>query len=272
MIDYNTLPVITKEDKPKTSCAKCVFKIEENDKQVGCRFNNRIDRFIEMPAGKVWQEKKDNKTYCLIDRLCTACVKDMPEVEDDVAFVRDKLKAQMSIIIFIDDDSTKEQILKTYLSAIDQEVAPSKVIISYNKSCGLTPQELYRLLNGQEFVKYKPNMVLVQHVIEKSWDEEFLTCAGKCDTPYFTFFEAGQQVPYNLIAQVDKLVNDDLVYFMSIKVPPSEGTICGTILLSKLFMRACRMQKTDPEYEEFDVHDVIYNMTSEENGVLTWNL
>lgn len=270
-IKHELLPKIEDIQKDKkitdfvrTSCQKCIFK--KGSPQTGCSYHNRLDKFIEkgVPVYAV-----DN--HCGIGTICNACTQKAPE--NPVEFVDKILEKQVDFII---NYGTIKDIVRTYESIVNQEVLPSRIIVLFN-SDEYTTYDLYIALSQPELEREGVKFYIVQPT-KSSWNAQIRMCIDKCKSPFFTIFQAGERVPYNLCHTVNYLVNRELAQFISIQSDLKfEGEIAsGTVLLRNLFNKLLKAQKEDNIERAFDIEEAYIVMTTpgeKENPelFLRWN-
>lgn len=275
MINHTLLPKAPDDLKIGTSCNKCIFKIASGDIQTGCRFNDRINKFLDVQDIDVYTtESEDGETHCIINSVCNACTQKVPDKhkDEDVEFVKDVISKQLEVIILMEENTTIEQLVKTYRSTINQELKPSRVIISYreNNDKSINPNLLYTVLQDPSVHVEGVRFFIVRSMPDISWDEHIISCVNKCETPFFALFEAGETVPYNLASTIDDLVNMQMMRFVSIAVPSEKKELSGAVVLTRLFRKVATIQRLNEKFE-LDVKSIIHDLTHTERS-LQWNI
>lgn len=268
MINHNLLPKLeTPEGIIKTSCRKCVFKTEVDNVQTGCRYHDRLTKFLDVDGVDVYSLESGDKTYCGITTLCTACTQKVPDdVEDDIKFIDEHLQNQVNLIIEMDKYTTIKEIVNTYQSAISQEIPPTRIVISYSDNPDINPQTIFVALSEPSLNRDGIRFVIVQSVRNTPYDDHMFSCIDKCTTPYFVCFKAGSDVPYNLGSTVDDLINKQMQKFIAICHKDGHGSV----YLTRLFKKAMRnIRETTGRYNFFGTEKMI---TENEEGVLQWNV
>lgn len=268
MINHDLLPKIedNPDAKPSTSCKKCLFSIKDGDTQIGCRYDDRISKFMDKDDVDVYSLTEDGQTFCIITSMCTACTQKVPEGEDDVEFIRGHLEKQLNLIIEMTEETSAKELVHTYETAINQQIPPDRIVISYNNHNSMNPQDVFMALSQPSLERKGIRFVIVQSIKGTSFDDHMLACVNKCTSPYFTTFRAGETVPYNFGETVDQLVNYQLAQFIAIKAPETSGNVC----LTKLFKKAMRVNRV--EDGKYDYYKALNMLTEHNDGVLQWNV
>lgn len=270
MINHILLPQIQDfpEVKPKTSCKKCIFNQSQNDVQVGCRYHERLDTFLDKSDVDVYSMTEDEQTFCVLSTLCTACTQKVPDdAIDDIEFVDKHLQKQLNVIIEINASTSMKDVLHTYETAINQSIPPERIIISYWENQYLHPQNLFVALSDPALERKGIRFVIVQSVKGTSYSEHLFSCVNKCTSPYFTTFNAGDTVPYNLGEIINDLVNRQMQKFICIRQKSYVSS--GIIMLTKLFKKIMRVSRR--EDGKWDYLSAVKTMANHEEGVLQWN-
>lgn len=114
----------------KTTCEKCIFKLEKDCDQYGC-YVGKLDKFLE--NGDATKEKN----YYTISRMCNSC-RDTPkssDLEEDAKLVNEENKTNFYL----------------FINCCDNDIIPQKTIESL-KSLEYTNLTVHFIFNSGKFV------------------------------------------------------------------------------------------------------------------------
>lgn len=188
-----------------TPCRNCVFAQYDGITQTGCKLG-RIKKFNEV-AEVVEATDNEKDFYIINGRKCNAfrdslskwaVVNKGRELEQ----IGTELRIKAAILVKVGPD-----IEKTIDSLINQQLQPVLVVFINNQH-SLTPAQLNAKLwnlieNKLTWRIFKPTSI-----VSDDYAIDLVVAGIKSD--YTTVLESGQELPFNFIANLDKIVNEDL--------------------------------------------------------------
>lgn len=213
----------------KTFCRKCCFAEWDGDKQVGCRFNNRLDIFKQRKEAELIE--KDDKTFYQINRFCNACIIEDTPIEDVENFIRPKI----DYIIVLGENETEEQLFSRVSEVICSDILPENLYIVVNND--IPVKDLY--IKYFNIVKdYDIKIIVTCPMVDFDDGTCFNMTANKCKGQYIAIFQCSHPIPCNLIDIVDNLINYKMEKLLVIK-PITE--FHGTVISKQMI----KLYKTD---------------------------
>jgi hypothetical protein len=180
----------------KTSCEKCIFKLQRNGDQFGC-YVGKLDKYIEKN-----EAVKENGNYT-INRLCNSC-RDTSKFSD--------LKKDANLV--------KEQNITNYyifINCCDNDIIPNNTIESLC-SLGYNNVTLHFLFNSGKFIdRYSSVNNLIGGNLkfrvsripkEETVDHTILSIINQIDKNYFIgFIDGGNELESNIFQDIDNKIN-----------------------------------------------------------------
>ena len=180
-------------------CNACVFKVTENELQVGCKVD-RLSKLINIGQAT----KEPGKSYYELSRFCN-----MYRTDDcDMDKARNQIKPLFGIVIFCSETDTLEDLNRTIESIlnIDYEQKRIKIVISI-----LTTKNLNDFVHITNVLKSKYRSVeLVVHLHEHNPLREKEVFLKILKATYFVKIRNGSEIKSDLFDMIDKKINDDL--------------------------------------------------------------
>lgn len=177
--------------KYKTSCEKCVFRINDSETQVGCSLG-RLPIFINR------EEANKEKDYYIIDRFCNTC-RDKDYTEESIL---KEVEISCTFIVYGMNDYwiTLKSILK-------QKVKPKAVFVvfddqkMFNKDKFKEFQEIYKNEEIQLIFKrwFEPTdyLRMIDEVVLRCKTQFYIPIKGNIDPNFIK--DLNQRINYDLI-------------------------------------------------------------------------
>ncbi len=135
-----------------TSCRDCIFAEYAGNEQEGCWFD-RIDRFEENGGEVVGLDDDDKRYFAIFGRYCNAhrtqeWGDDHPQSTwmDEVA---KEFRLRCSLVIYVDESSTVEQVSASLSSALTQKIVlPWSVVLVLNRTGD--PRDFVRMVRDMD--------------------------------------------------------------------------------------------------------------------------
>ena len=233
--------ILEQSDRPQTACRDCVFAQYDGNTQIGCKLG-KLD-LLKENGGVITEVYDDSKKeyYVISDRFCVFWRRPSWLNKDEVKrfgaeeTARKEVQARFAAIIYINDKSSLEDIEKTVISLINQNLQPRKLIVANNSP--LKPSKLVSL--GKDF---SVNLLFPKQGGESKtyWKIEqikedkasFSRCVDIAikgvsanEQNYYCSFVAGFQVPKDFIHKIDVALNDDMKRFLLLTAQGNNGQV-----------------------------------------------
>ncbi len=208
-----------------TSCKECVFATYREATQVGCSFQNRIEKYREL--GLVVEARDEEQEFFIVNgRHCNAFRRDEPKNWDENPQhkVREEIKLHIDVIVPFETGATTVDLLKTVRS-VQRQSLPFKRLYVVSNQDAVKPSALVSLLNthGTHIPWYVTNVqerhqdgsrVDTNRALSHAADKvEFATLVGekqKATRHFYVVVPPGGTLPEDLCQKLDELVNDKL--------------------------------------------------------------
>jgi hypothetical protein len=175
----------------RTSCEKCIFRINDREKQIGCSLD-RLSKFIDR------DEAIQEKDYYIINRFCNTC-RDKDYTEESIL---KEVEISCTFIVYGMNDYwiTLKSILK-------QKIKPKTVFVvfddqkMFNKEKFKEFQELYNnqdiLLIFKRWLEPTNYFKMVDEVVLKCNTQFYIPIKGNIDPNFIK--DLNQRINYDLI-------------------------------------------------------------------------
>lgn len=228
----------------RTLCQHCIFKIKENDIQIGCELN-RLDKY----------EKQFIDNHFVLDGYCNHLRNvywdkiDSPDKIDEV-----KKECEIKYGVIYHFDGNKELLLET-LKSIRGEFEPSDFVVCFDENINVSIAELYLYCQP-----HFNNICITQSIDdEKNFYNLYETAIQKVKSDYLYFIEPGEKIDKKCLSQLNYLVNVQVksVYL----IVSSSFTMC----YKKLFEKYSHL-----EYPMSKLHNAISENPKLKDTIITW--
>lgn len=216
----------------ETLCRDCVFAEYADNTQVGCVLN-QLDRLEQAGAEIVEAVDENEKEFFLIRNLFCRYWRDKnwlvhrPNLTVNALklVARDEMKIHYDVVILANDELAD---LQTTLDSLkNQAIHPKHItVLRYNDN-RLRPPEIIECLKTLENIRWRN-----QNLLSKDIGLDAVVNTGSQNSPIVAVFQAGFAVPSNFFAELDRLINDELLGFALIE-PNESGN--GLIISSHIF-------------------------------------
>lgn len=244
--------VTEQSEKPQTVCRDCSFSVYEGDTQTGCLLGN-IEKLAENGAEIVESYDETGREFNVInDRLCVFWRhpqwEEIPYVKKlgkEVA-AQEESSLRFSIMLYLDENSTIQQVSKTVTSIIEQDKPP--VGLHFMNKSMIKPSDLVK--EGARFTKTInkkfQDQGLSQYAFcaKRYWkvdqikdpESDIYRCLDLCIQSikpglctHYALFNSGYEIPANFISSINDFVNVEMKRFLVI-LPESgeDGLVAQT--------------------------------------------
>lgn len=203
----------------RTHCKGCVFKIEKDNVQTGCKLN-RLNVFLNNGT----EVECVDGSY-IIKKLCSACRDaEWAKDKDDIMHsVRLELEPRIDYIVICDDqDPNIDEIKRTIYSIEKQQVKPHSIIVSVRQKALQVYEELTAC-----GIKAKVTLSLLADYRDKTID----ACVRQCNGNFYTWIDSGKEIDQTWAYAVNLLINEKLENFVLIE---GNDTDFPPIIFSKM--------------------------------------
>lgn len=229
----------------RTSCEKCVFRINDSEKQTGCSLN-RLSKFINR------EEAIKEKDYYIINRFCNTC-RDKDYTEESIL---KEVEISCTFIVYGMNDYwiTLKSILK-------QKIKPKAVFIVFDD------QKMFNKEKFKEFQELYKNEDIA--LIFKRWFEptDYLKMIDevvlKCNTQFYIPIKG--QIDENFIKDLNQRINYDMI--------PTNAYFTQKSIFNSLI--ACSLHKlVNGNYERIIIEkleELLKDKPEKEKSTIVWS-
>lgn len=258
-----------------SSCDGCCFAVYKNTgdekQQTACELG-RIEKFKDRET-KMRLKKGADGEHFVIDRFCTCyrpdewlAVLDEKEKKNLTKVVREEICVNMGIIIFFDEHSDQEGLIRTIECFKQQTQHPRYVVVVNNR---VEYNEIIHELLIKSFPnKQKTNIHLVQCLDNETADFEKVDIAFQhALNGFYYVINAGEEVQNNFIEKFDSYINDELNQVVMVK---PEEKVAGLLIqasLHKLVNGSKTKMNDDESMNRENVVQRVVNMAIKNGGI-----
>lgn len=235
MIETN-LPVIN--DRCHTTCSDCIFAVYDEDTQVGCNFNDRVEKYKEKSC-LIEAEDNEKKFFIINNRFClakrthhwknkvdkvlsTTRTDNELEVYDNETYttlVRTELEISYDYVIYVGSSLDTDNIEKTLINVVSQPILPKNIVIINNVN--LAYGEICKSL-AMKIVSSQSKWQIRNICEDADRARAIHTTVRTLTNKLFALVTAGYILPTGFIQDLDKQINDEILDFCAIR-PDKDG-------------------------------------------------
>ena len=203
-----------------TSCEDCVFATWNDNKQVGCTLD-KLNKLEANGAELKYEDNGERSYYKIFKVACKTCRNkkwgsENPK-KDWESLVNKQVEIQCDFLVYVDMESTLEEIENTLKSISKQIILPKKVIVIV--------EYLYDNSSIEEIV----GLMIDKLPPEVSWHlEEMKSTTDPIDESlkaskslYYAIFYAGCSIASEFLDKLNKNINNDMIRIVAVK--PNEN-------------------------------------------------
>ena len=222
-------PLEANSNEPETICRDCAFSVYDGDTQTGCSLG-KLDKFEEQGTEILEVYDETGKEFSVVKgRVCVfwrgGDWKEKHEGRNDWEdIVNKETMIRMDANLYLDKNSTLKDLDKTVASLKEGLIKPVQLTIINNHS------KIERLVLAR--VGMKSGLKWRVENIEEDGEADRNRCidisirktsAKNCN--FFFVFDAGQAVPKNFIADINRSLNVDMNRFLALRGKDGNGDV-----------------------------------------------
>lgn len=258
-----------------SSCSGCCFAICKNtgaDKQQTACELGRIQKFKDHET-KMRLEKGPSGEFFVIDRFCTCYRPDEwvdtlepKEKRDLIKTVGEEVSVRMGIIIFFDQHTDEESLVKTITCFQEQTRAPRYIVVVNSR---VEYNELIHDLLIESFPnKEKTNVHLVQCMDQETGDFAKVDIAFQhALNGFYYVINSGEEVQNDFIEKFDTYINDGLNQVVMIKPKEEVGGLLIQASLHKLLNGSKTKMNDDESLNRETIVQRVVDMAIQNGGI-----